>query len=309
MEGTINRLPGLVLLSLIGLTSSLSCGVFGNSNTPTFDANNAYHYLLKQCEFGPRVPGGPAHRDGLAFLTSELQRFGARVSHQAFLQNLPFTDESVTLTNIIASFGLDKSQRVLLCAHWDSRPWADQDSVLENRSQPVLGANDGASGVAVLLEVARQIQRAEPLYGVDIIFFDGEDSGRPGHSDTYALGSQYFGKSKDPNYRPQWAILLDMIGDRDLQIYQEENSLRYAPEVVKMVWERAQSLGLSAFVPRPGYEVTDDHLPLLRAGIPCINIIDFNYHYWHTTADTPDKCSPESLAQVGQLVLSLIYEK
>jgi len=280
-----------------------------NTTAPTFDANHAYQYLIKQCEFGPRVPGTPAHRQCLDFLTKELQAFGAQVRHQPFLQSSSKLGRSVTMTNIIASFGVDNSERISLCAHWDSRPWADQDDDPANRSNAVLGANDGASGVAVLLEVARQIQRAEPRFGVDIILFDGEDSGQSGHSDTYALGSQYFASNKDANYRPLWGILLDMVGDRELEIYQEENSVRYAPDIVDMVWGRAQRLGLSAFIAKTGYEVTDDHLPLLRAGIPCIDIIDFNYDYWHTAADTPDKCSPESLDQVGQLILSLLYEK
>lgn len=213
------------------------------------------------------------------------------------------------MTNIIASFGLEKEERILLCAHWDTRPWADQDQTPENREKPILGANDGASGVAILLETARNIQKSEPRYGIDIILFDGEDAGIPGQSESYALGSQYFAKNKDIRYRPSFGILLDMVGDKDLQIYQEENSLEYAPQIVELVWNRAQKLVLPAFIPTPGYEVNDDHLPLIRVGIPCIDIIDFDYDYWHTLEDTPDKCSPESLEQVGMLVLSLLYEE
>jgi Zn-dependent M28 family amino/carboxypeptidase len=234
---------------------------------------------------------------------------GAMVTRQPFMQSLPRLNKSVTMTNVIASFNAEKEERVLLCAHWDSRPWADQDPQVENRDKPILGANDGASGVAVLLEIARNIQKSEPLYGVDIILFDGEDSGLPGQSETYALGSQYFAQNKDFRYQPKYGILLDMVGDKDLQIYQEKNSLAYAPQIVEMVWNRAQELGFPAFIPTPGYEVTDDHLPLLRVGIPTIDIIDFDYDYWHTLEDTPDKCSPESLKQVGQVVLSLLYEK
>ena len=212
------------------------------------------------------------------------------------------------MTNVVASFSLQKTERILLCAHWDSRPWADQDPNSENRDQPVLGANDGASGVAVLLEVARHIQLAEPKYGVDIVLFDGEDSGLPGQPDSYALGAQHFAKNKDFRYRPKFGILLDMVGDKDLQIYQEENSVNYAPQVVERIWNRAQGLGSSSFFASSGYQVTDDHLPLLNVGIPCVNLIDFDYEYWHTLADTPDKCSPESLAEVGRLILSLLYE-
>lgn len=286
----------------------ISCGNSRTASFPAFDGESAYQYLVKQCDFGPRVPGTEAYQNCKSFIIAELQKSGAKVTLQPFLQNLSLINKSMTLTNIIASFGLDKSERILLCAHWDSRPRADQDPQVENREKAVPGANDGASGVAVLLEVARCLQQAQPKYGVDIVFFDGEDSGVSGQDDSYALGSQYFAKNKDFRYRPQFGILLDMVGDRDLQIYQEENSLQYAPQIVEMVWNRAQSLGLPAFIPSPGYQVTDDHLPLLRAGIPCIDLIDFNYDYWHTVEDTPDKCSPESLAQVGQLLLSILFE-
>lgn len=212
------------------------------------------------------------------------------------------------MTNIIASFGLQKTERILLCAHWDSRPWADQDPISENRDKPIVGANDGASGVAVLLEVARHLQLAEPKYGVDIVLFDGEDSGLPGQAESYALGAQHFAKNKDFRYRPKFGILLDMIGDKDLQIYQEKNSVNYAPQIVERIWDRAAELGSVPFHASLGYQVTDDHLPLLKVGIPCVDLIDFDYEYWHTLADTPDKCSPESLAEVGRLVLSLLYE-
>jgi len=285
----------------------LSCGT-GEPKTPTFDGEQAYQYLIKQCDFGPRVPGSKAHQDCLNFLSAKLKQFGASVTPQPFRRKLPGFENPVTMTNIIASFAVQKTERILLCAHWDSRPWADQDSDSENRNKPILGANDGASGVAVLLEVARHLQLTEPKYGVDIVLFDGEDSGLPGQTDSYALGAQHFAKNKDFRYRPQFGILLDMIGDKDLQIYQEENSVNYAPQIVERIWDRAAELGSASFHASSGYQVTDDHLPLLNVGIPCVNLIDFDYEYWHTLADTPDKCSPESLAEVGRLVLSLLYE-
>lgn len=307
MEEPVVKIIGHFLVS-IQFFALFSCGT-GESVTPSFNGVQAYQYLLKQCDFGPRVPGTPAHGECLRFLASELRKFGARVTLQPFKRKLPGLDSEVGMTNIIASFGIQKTERILLCAHWDSRPWADQDLVVENRDQPILGANDGASGVAVLLEVARNLQFGEPDYGVDIIFFDGEDSGLPGQPDSYALGAQNFAKTKDFRYRPKFGVLLDMVGDKDLQIYQEENSLDYAPQIVERIWNRSQALGLTSFLPSSGYQITDDHLPLLNVGIPCVNIIDFDYDYWHTLADTPDKCSAESLAQVGRLVLSLLYEE
>lgn len=293
----------LVLLPALGFL--LSCGQ-DHGSPPPCDGQSAFAFLIRQTAFGPRVPGSESHSACLAFLTSELKKYGALVTEQNFVEKLPHLPQPARLTNIIASFGVKKKQRVLLCAHWDSRPWADQDSDETRRQSPVPGANDGASGVAILLEVARQIQAAEPRYGVDIILFDGEDSGQSGVTE-FALGARYFAANKAGNYRPAFGILLDMVGDRDLQIYQEHNSLKYAPRVVNRVWKTAAALGLPSFHAEPRYQVTDDHLPLLEAGIPCVDLIDFDYPYWHTTEDTPDKCSPESLAEVGRLLLALIY--
>jgi len=304
-EPIVRKIANVLLI--FHFFSFLSCRT-GEPKAPTFDGDKAYQYLIRQCDFGPRVPGSQAHQRCLNFLTSELKKFDATVTPQPFRQKLPGFENPVTMTNIIASFGLQKAERILLCAHWDSRPWADQDPDSENRDKPIIGANDGASGVAVLLEVARNLQSAEPKYGVDIILFDGEDSGLPGQADSYALGAQHFAKNKDFRYRPKFGILLDMIGDGDLQIYQEENSVNYAPKIVKRIWDRAEELGSASFHASSGYQVTDDHLPLLNVGIPCVNLIDFDYEYWHTLADTPDKCSPESLAEVGRVILSLLYE-
>jgi len=292
---------------VLSIFAVLSCKT--DHPVPVFNGGRAYGDLVKQCDFGPRVPGTEAHQNCFQFLTKELLRYGAKVNHQKFSQKLPQSKTPVTMTNIIASFGLQKTERVLLCAHWDTRPWADQDSLEANHRKPIAGANDGASGVAVLLEVARNLSLEDAAYGVDIVLFDGEDSGLPGEPDSYALGAQYFAKHKDVRYRPQFGILLDMIGGRSLQIYKERNSVDYAPKVVEKVWQRARDLNLTAFINRPKYQVIDDHLSLLKAGIPCIDLIDFDYPYWHTLEDTPDKCSAESLQQVGQLLLSLIYQK
>lgn len=296
-----------VLCGLVVFSFLVSCD--GNRQVPVFDGNNAFEFLKNQCEFGARIPGSSAHQQCQKYLTAELKKVGGLVFLQRFKEALPHGGQPVDLVNIVGSFYPEKTNRVLLCAHWDSRPWADQDSLETNRKSPVMGANDGASGVAVLLEVARHLQQSEPEYGIDIVFFDAEDSGVNGKNETYAIGSNYFAENKDSGYRPQFGILLDMVGDNNLQIYQEINSLRYAPQIVKKVWQRAADLGLPAFQAEPRFEVTDDHVPLIKAGIPCIDIIDFDYKYWHTTQDTPDKCSPESLQQVGQLILSIIYDK
>ncbi|MFQ5604298.1 MAG: M28 family peptidase [bacterium] len=296
----------ITFLSLV----QTACGNDIQKAVSAFDGQRAFTYLEKQCEFGPRVPGTQAHQACLQFLTSELKSFGAQVSLQNFTRPLATNNhKNVTMTNVIASFAVNKGKRILLCAHWDTRPWADQDTVAENQNKPILGANDGASGVAVLLEVARVLQEFAAPFGVDIILFDGEDSGLPGNDESYALGSQFFARNKDFRYRPALGILLDMVGDKNLQIYKEENSIKYAPHIVDRVWQKAQALGLNSFIPTAGYQVTDDHLPLLKSGIPCIDIIDFDYEHWHTLQDTPDKCSAESLKEIGTLILGLIYDE
>ncbi|NOY76584.1 MAG: M28 family peptidase [Calditrichaeota bacterium] len=275
---------------------------------PTFDGKRAYAYLVKQCDFGPRNPGSIGHRKAQAYLVKEFSKYTDRVRLQPF----PFVNYKdnlhLTLHNIIASFG-HKTPRILLAAHWDTRPWADQDPNPKNRNTPILGANDGASGVAVLLEIARHLKENPPPVGVDLALWDGEDSGREGHSDEYLQGSRYFAQNKPPSYDPEFSILLDMIGDRDLQIYEEGNSVSYAPEVVNRVWGMASKLGYPQFIPTVRYTIVDDHLPLLEVGIPSIDVIDFDYPYWHTLGDTPDKCSAKSLKVVGQVLLNVIYSK
>jgi hypothetical protein len=187
-----------------------------------FNGQAAYELLVKQCDFGPRVPDTPAHDQCRQLLVTELQKYADRVAEQKFEEHLAALNKTIQLTNIIASFDMAAKQRILLCAHWDSRPWADQDSDSSKRRQPVPGANDGASGVAILLEVAKVLKSTPPPVGVDIILFDGEDAGISGQSDTYLAGSRYFARNKEVRYNPTMAILLDMVGGANLQLYKEE---------------------------------------------------------------------------------------
>jgi len=274
---------------------------------PAFDSARAYSLLERQCAFGPRVPGTEAHGQCRAFLVNELQQHADRVSEQTFSHFVAALNREVTLTNIIAAFNLNAGKRALLCAHWDSRPWADQDPDSSMHQTPVAGANDGASGVAILLEVSRLLRLHPPDVGVDIILFDGEDLGISGQSRSFALGSQHFAQNKDKRYNPMFGLLLDMVGDRSLEIYQEANSWRYASGLTQEVWDKASDLGISEFIPRVQHEVFDDHVPLIETGIPMVNLIDFDYPHWHTTEDTPDKCSAESLDKVGRVVLAMVY--
>jgi hypothetical protein len=276
---------------------------------PSFSSENAFALLQRQCDFGPRVPGTIAHDSCRVFLAHELRKYADAVVEQTFAHNSPRLPNEVMLTNLIASFNPQEGRRVLLAAHWDSRPWADQEADSSKRHMPVLGANDGASGVAVLLEIARVLKSHPAPMGVDIILFDGEDFGDPGDSRSYAIGSQHYARNKAPNYNPMFGILLDMVGDRDLAIYQERNSLRLAGGVVDRVWRLAAQLGVREFIAEPRHEIFDDHIPFLEAGIPMIDLIDFDYPHWHTTQDTPDKCSPASLEKVGKVVLAALYDR
>jgi len=276
----------------------------------TFDETRAFEYLEKQCEFGPRNPGSEGHAACRSYLISELKKFTPQVIRQDFTHYDEELKKSIVMSNIIASFpsSKDVSEWVMLCAHWETRPRADRDRNPENRNLPIFGANDGASGVAVLLEIANLISRYEPLYNVDIVLFDGEDYGREGDYDNYLLGSRYFVKHKKRDSY-SFGILLDMIGDKNLRIPKENYSHEFLPELTDKIWKRARSLGIRQFVDRIGDEIFDDHHILIQAGIPVVDIIDFEYEpYWHTLRDTPDKCSPKSLKAVGDLLVAILYQ-
>jgi hypothetical protein len=301
MKKTVRRFPWIIIGFVI---ANASCS---SSQVPPFNPERAFEYLKKQCAFGPRNPGSDGHRRCLTFLVEELEKYADTVVRQPFMFTDYRTQKSHTLTNVIASFGR-QGERILLCAHWDTRPIADFDPDPKKRDMPIPGANDGASGVAILLEISRILKENPPVRGIDIILFDGEDSGQEGRSDTWCQGSRYFADNKGLNYRPRYGILIDMIGDRDLHIPVERYSQQYAPDLVDRVWTKAEDLGLYAFDRSLGPDVVDDHRELFRVGIPAIDLIDFDYPYWHTTQDTEDKCSAESLGMVGTLLLHLVYE-
>lgn len=268
-----------------------------------FSAQRAFALLEKQCEFGPRPPGSAAHRKTQDYLFTELQKY----ANSAALQPLEYKvgTQTLHLNNIIAEFGAQTGETVLLAAHWDTRPIADHDPKPENREMPILGANDGASGVAVLLELARVFKAHPPPRRIVIVLFDGEDYGRT--ADDMFIGSRYFAQNLG-KWKPDYGILLDMIGDKDLTLPIEANSWNANPEFATAIWNRAASLGLAPFQQRLGPAIMDDHVPLIKVGIPMVDIIDFDYPYWHTIEDTVDKCSPKSLEVVATLVISIIYD-
>ncbi|MEE9465006.1 MAG: M28 family peptidase, partial [Candidatus Neomarinimicrobiota bacterium] len=230
----------------------------------------------------------------------------------------PYRSDTLEIVNYLARFNLASPVRVLLLAHYDTRAVADQDPDPANRNQPILGANDGASGVAVLLQLAKLMAREPPLVGVDLLLVDAEDVGRSGDLANFALGTKAFLTALDQllgGIRPRYAVLLDMVGDAQLRLPIEYYSWRDSRRLVQRIWRLARDLGYSQFVFEYGPAIYDDHVPLLEAGIPAVDIIDMNYpnaygpSYWHTLEDTPDKCSPESLEAVGTVVTILIYSE
>ena len=282
---------------------------------PEFEADSALSYACMQCGFGPRVPGTPVHSQCGQWLAARLSSLCPSVTVQE--ASLTATGGSpIEARNIIAQFNPDSALRILLIAHWDSRPWADHDPDPSRHNEPVMGANDGASGVAVLLELARLMANEAPPIGVDILLTDAEDSGQNDDEGSWALGTQYWAANphKHP-YRPVFGILLDMVGAPGACFAREYYSMRYAQSVVTTVWTTAHAAGYGDYFPNVlGGAITDDHVFINRAGIKCIDIIDQRqdsdtgfFEQWHTTSDTPDRLDPATLKAVGQTLTNLIY--
>ena len=289
---------------------------------PAFNADSAYRYATQQVAFGPRVPNTEAHVACGNWLAQELERFGAKVTSQNITLRA-YDGTPLKARNIIGSYKPETNKRVLLCAHWDSRPWADADPDPKNHRTPILGANDGASGVGVLLEIARQLQAQPTDIGVDIIFFDAEDYGthaddtEPADGITWCLGSQYWARVPHvEGYMARFGILLDMVGGKDARFHREGYSDGYAKHIVDKVWAAAHATGFGQWFPyADGGVITDDHLPINQiARIPCIDIIG---HYpetgfaptWHTMDDTMENIDPAVLRAAGQTVMQVIYNE
>ena len=297
------------LIFVLLLCVNLGCSP--SSGQPSFDSAAAFELLKKQVNIGPRYPGVKGHSICRDFIISQLKPYADEVTTQDFTQTVD--GKELALSNIIARFNPKADSFVLLAAHWDSRPIADKEVNSALQTKPIPGANDGASGVAVLLQLAKMFKQQPPETGVVMVFFDGEDySLKPESVDTMFLGSKYYASHLDKKDKSaiRYGILLDMIGDKNLEIYQEVQSLRAAPDVVKKVWAAAKTLGYEkTFIPKPKYNIVDDHIPLINAGIKCIDIIDFDYGHWHTLDDTIDKCSPDSLRIVGEVVAKVVYQE
>jgi Zn-dependent M28 family amino/carboxypeptidase len=299
---------------VFGIGAGCSGGTTGANAAPpaiAFDESRAWADLKKQVDFSPRVPGSAAHVVTRDWLVEQLKVSAVKVELQPFSTVLG--GKTITMWNILADFtgtGAAPRQRIILAAHWDCRPTADHDPDPAKRATAIDGANDGASGVAVLLEIARQLKAKPIARDVQIVLFDGEDYGP--NIDNMLLGSKYYAKHL-PTPKPNWGILVDMVGDKDLDIYREPNSDIAAKAVNDRVFTAATRLGLLRAGATPGfvnapykYAIEDDHTALNAVGVPTVDLIDFNYSYWHTTADTVDKCSAGSLKIVGKAVLYAI---
>lgn len=293
---------------------------------PIFDADSAYNFVARQVAFGPRVPGTATHGKCGDYLVGKLRSYGAEVVTQD-VDLKAYNGDILKSRNIIASFQPEKKQRVMLCAHWDTRPWADSDPNKANHYKPIPGANDGGSGVGVLLEIARQLAAVPTNVGIDIILFDAEDYGIHENDvekyasvrNSWALGSQYW--SRRPHnfsYSPKYGILLDIVGAPASRFMKEGISMHYASAIVRKVWKHAKDAGYSNyFVDEEGGYITDDHMYVNEiAGIKCIDIINcdpespngFGPHH-HTMKDDMDWIDKETLKAVGQTVLNVIYNE
>ena len=294
-----------------------------NVQVPVFNADSAYIYVKKQVDFGPRVPNSEAHKECGEYLARQLEKFGAKVYNQ-YADLVAYDGTLLKARNIIGSYNPDAKKRVILFAHWDCRPYADNDEE-KNHHTPIDGANDGASGVGVLLEIARQLQQQSPAIGIDIAFFDAEDYGIPDFyqgnykADTWCLGSQYWGRIPHvADYKAKYGILLDMVGGKNATFYYEGYSQRTANNVMKKIWNAAHKAGYgNLFIKENGGEVTDDHIYVNRyRQIPCVDIIHYDMttntgfnHTWHTVNDNMDNIDKSTLQAVGQTVMNVIYNE
>lgn len=296
--------------------------VYTTVNVPKFEGDSAYMYVKKQVDFGPRVPNSEAHRQCKDWFVQQFKKFGADVIEQDF-QAEAYTGELLNGTNVIAQYNPKERKRIVLAAHWDSRHIADSPLSTERQGEPILGADDGASGVGVLLEIARNLHKYRIGMGVDLILFDAEDYGNDDSSArdmfSWCLGSQHWSRNLHAkNYKPEYGILLDMVGAKDARFAKDQISMQYAPQVMNKVWKLAKSMKKNNyFVDQPTTIGMDDHYMVNTiANIPMIDIINKPVNtetgfgdYWHTHNDDMDVIDPATLQASGQVVLAVVYRE
>lgn len=289
---------------------------------PDFNADSAYIYLQEQCDFGPRTMNSTAHDKCEKWIIQKFEQYGCKVTTQKATLN-GYDGTPLRSTNIIASYNPKATTRIMFCAHWDCRPWADNDPDSTNWHKPIVAANDAASGVGVMIELARILKGSGLELGVDFICFDAEDYGTPqwfegeDPGDTWALGAQYFANNLPEGYAPRYGILLDMVGGVGAKFYREGMSMQYAPAIVKEVWNAARQVGYGSYFPKDdGGMITDDHIPVNQtANIPCIDVIPYYPDCaqssfgptWHTIADNMDNIDKNTLKAVGQTMVQVLF--
>lgn len=289
---------------------------------PDFNADSAYIYLQEQCDFGPRTMNSTAHDKCEKWIIQKFEQYGCKVTTQKATLN-GYDGTPLRSTNIMASYNPEATTRIMFCAHWDCRPWADNDPDSTNWHKPIIAANDAASGVGVMIELARILKGSGLELGVDFVCFDAEDYGTPqwfegeDPGDTWALGAQYFAKNLPEGYAPRYGILLDMVGGVGAKFYREGMSMQYAPAIVKKVWNAARQVGYGSYFPKAdGGMITDDHIPVNQtANIPCIDVIPYYPDCaqssfgptWHTIADNMDNIDKNTLKAVGQTMVQVLF--
>jgi len=328
--------PGLLLVLLAascfysGLWTAVACGQPGESKPKfdwsdpkkaevgeAFDQQAAYNALCSICDIGPRVSGTDGMRQQQKLIVEYFRKLDGEAYNQLFQVRHPLDGSQVSMNNLCIRWHPDRKKRILICCHYDTRPFPDRDPV--NPRGVFLGANDGASGVGLLAELGRHLSSMEGKWGVDFVFFDGEELVYVAGRDQMFLGSQYFAQqyaARNWDVKYQYGVLVDMIGDKDLQIYYEKNSMQSASRIGKSIWGVAKQLGVKEFIPEEKHQIRDDHLPLNEiARIPTLDIIDFDYpnpqrpnEFWHTLQDSPENCSAESLGKVGSVLLEWLRQ-
>lgn len=289
---------------------------------PDFNADSAYIYLQEQCDFGPRTMNSTAHDKCEKWIIQKFEQYGCKVTTQKATLN-GYDGTPLRSTNIMASYNPEATTRIMFCAHWDCRPWADNDPDSTNWHKPIIAANDAASGVGVMIELARILKGSGLELGVDFVCFDAEDYGTPqwfegeDSGDTWALGAQYFANNLPEGYAPRYGILLDMVGGVGAKFYREGMSMQYAPAIVKKVWNAARQVGYGSYFPKAdGGMITDDHIPVNQtANIPCIDVIPYYPDCaqssfgptWHTIADNMDNIDKNTLKAVGQTMVQVLF--
>ena len=289
---------------------------------PDFNADSAYIYLQEQCNFGPRTMNSVAHDKCEKWIIQKFEQYGCKVTTQKATLN-GYDGTPLRSTNIMASYNPKATTRIMFCAHWDCRPWADNDPDSTNWHKPIVAANDAASGGGGMIELARILKGSSLELGVDFICFDAEDYGTPqwfegeDPGDTWALGAQYFANNLPEGYAPRYGILLDMVGGVGAKFYREGMSMQYAPAIVKKVWNAARQVGYGSYFPKDdGGMITDDHIPVNQtANIPCIDVIPYYPDCaqssfgptWHTIADNMDNIDKNTLKAVGQTMVQVLF--